>query len=543
MTDLNSSRTTQSQALEFLPKIVTVLREGYRWSDLRADAMAGLTVAIVALPLSMAIAIASGVGPERGLFTAIIGGFIVSLLGGSRYQIGGPAGAFIVLVSACVTSIGVPGLVLATMLSGVFLTIAGVLRLGSYVKFIPYPVTLGFTAGIAVIIFSSQIKDLFGLHLPGAEPAAFLPKLQALWAAQGTFGWPAALVALVTIIIIQGLKQVAPRLPSLLIAVTLAGLAVYLFGLPVETIHDRFGDLPRTPPAPTLPAMDLASLKAALPYALSFTLLGAIESLLSAVVADGMSGARHRSNAELVAQGVANVVTSLFGGICVTGTIARTATNVRAGSHGPVSGILHAVFILGFMLVAAPLAGHIPLAALAGVLAIVSWNMAEKAEIWTLCRASRADTVVLVTTFLLVVFRDLTEGIVVGFALAGLVFVHRMSQSTAIEFAPEALPRADRVVVSLTGPYFFGAAAQTGHMLDTIAEHPRHFVLDLTALDYLDSSGARALELLAHRIRRNKGQMVLLGVRPTQRRILAQAGLKPPLALYTASLAALDVGA
>lgn len=539
MTDLTAP-SAPPPASEFLPKIITVIREGYRWGDLRADAMAGLTVAIVALPLSMAIAIASGVGPERGLFTTIIGGFIVSMLGGSRYQIGGPAGAFIVLVAACVTAIGVPGLLLATLLSGVFLTAAGALKLGSYVKYIPYPVTLGFTAGIAVIIFSSQIKDLFGLHLTGAEPAAFLPKIEALWAAHGTFGWPAALVALATIVMIVGLKRLAPLVPNLLIAVTVSSLAVYLFHLPVETIHDRFGDLPRTPPAPTLPALDLASLRAALPFALSFTLLGAIESLLSAVVADGMSGARHRSNAELVAQGLANVGASLFGGICVTGTIARTATNVRAGSRGPVSGMLHAVFVLAFMLVAAPLAGHIPLAALAGVLAVVSWNMAEKAEIWAIIRSSRSDAVVVLVTFGLVVFRDLTEGIVVGFALAGLVFLHRMSQSTTIDTMVEARPRADRVVIRMAGPYFFGAAAQTSHILDQIADKPRFFVLDLADLDYLDSSGARSLDLLAHRIRRKGGQMVLMAVPDKHRRILEQAGLDSPLVRTIATLSELD---
>lgn len=537
MTDLSAARPPPASA--FLPKIVTVLREGYHLPDLRADALAGLTVAIVALPLAMAIAIASGVGPERGLFTAIVGGFLVSLLGGSRYQIGGPAGAFIVLVSACVTNIGVPGLLLATLLSGIFLTAAGVLKLGSYVKYIPYPVTLGFTAGIAVIIFASQIKDLFGLHLT-TEPAAFLPKIAALWAAHATFGPPAAIVALATITMITGIKHVAPRLPNLLIAVTAASLAVALFHLPVETIHDRFGDLPRRPPAPSLPALNLPVLIAALPYALSFTLLGAIESLLSAVVADGMSGARHRSNAELVAQGLANVGAALFGGFCVTGTIARTATNVRAGSRGPVSGMLHAVFLLAFLLVAAPLAGRIPLAALAGVLAVVAWNMAEKAEIWAIASTSRADAVVIVTTFALVVFRDLTEGIVAGFALSGLVFVHRMSQSAAIETA-DLTPRPDRVVVRLTGPYFFGAAAQTSAALDLIADHPRHFVLDLAALDYLDSSGARALRLLAHRIHRKGGQMVLLAVRPDQRRILEKAGLQPPYARYIATLEALDL--
>jgi SulP family sulfate permease len=447
-----------------------------------------------------------------------------------------------VLVAGCVTAIGVPGLLLATLLSGVFLTAAGLLRLGSYVKFIPYPVTLGFTAGIAVIIFASQIKDLFGLHLPGAEPAAFLPKVDALWAAHATFGLPAALVALATILMVTGLKRTAPRLPNLLIAVTLASLAVFLFHLPVETIFDRFGALPRTLPAPSLPALDLGSLIAALPYALSFTLLGAIESLLSAVVADGMSGARHRSNAELVAQGLANVGSALFGGICVTGTIARTATNVRAGSRGPISGILHAVFVLAFMLIAAPLAGHIPLAALAGVLAVVAWNMAEKAEIWAIARGSRADAVVILATFGLVVFRDLTEGIVTGFALSGLVFLHRMSRTAQIETGPEPEPRPDRVVVRLSGPWFFGAAAQTGHVLDQIADHPRHFVLDLSALDYLDSSGARSLELLAHRIRRKGGQMVLLAVRPVQRRTLEKAGLHPPLVRYVALLGDLDAG-
>ena len=525
--------TNPAQPPEFLPKIITVWREGYGLAALRADAIAGLTVAIVALPLSMAIAIASGVGPEAGLFTTIIGGFLVSLLGGSRFQVGGPAGAFIVLISACVAAIGPQGLILATALSGLFLTAAGLLRLGSYVRFIPYPVTLGFTAGIAVIILASQIKDLFGLHLPGSEPAAIVPKVAALWAARGTLSPAAAAISLATVAVIVILKRVAPRLPSLLIAITLCGLAVALFHLPVETIHDRFGALPRSLPVPSLPALSVASLTEALPWALSFTLLGAIESLLSAVVADGMSGARHRSNAELVAQGVANVGAALFGGFCTTGTIARTATNVRAGSRGPVSGMLHAVFVLLFMAVAAPLAGHIPLAALAGVLAVVAWNMAEKAEIRDLIRANRADAVVVVVTFLLVVFRDLTEGIVAGFALGGLVFIHRMSQSTGLDHSTENdSAQGDRVVVRLSGPYFFGAAAQVGAALDQIAERPQHFVLDLSDLNYLDSSGARSLELLAHKIRRRGGQMELRSVSAKQRGLLEKAGLISPLVAY-----------
>jgi sulfate permease, SulP family len=528
---------------EFLPKIVTVLREGYAIGDLRADAMAGLTVAIVALPLSMAIAIASGVGPERGLFTAIVGGFLVSAFGGSRFQIGGPAGAFIVLVAACVGQIGLPGLLLATLLSGVFLALAGVLRLGTYVRYIPYPVTLGFTAGIAVIIFSSQIKDLFGLTLT-AEPSAVLPKVEALWLARGSVTPAAIGVALGTMALILGIKRLRPNWPNLLVAVTLASLAVYLGDLPVQTIGSRFGDLPRVPPAPSLPPMDQAALLAALPWALKFTLLGAIESLLSAVVADGMSGARHRSNAELLGQGLANVGSALFGGICVTGTIARTATNVRAGSRGPVSGMLHAVFVLAFMLVAAPLASHIPLAALAAVLAIVAWNMAEKEEIWTLLRVSRSDALVLVVTFLLVVFRDLSEGIVVGFALGGLVFIRRMSEVAGVEpedAAPdvEAEGRADRVIVHLHGPFFFGAAAQIGHVLDQIAVQPRTFVLDFTDVAYVDSSGAHALVLFARKLRRKGEALVVIGANDDQRRMLAGVGLGPDLARYVVDRAAL----
>jgi SulP family sulfate permease len=525
-------------APEFLPKLVTTLREGYRLSDLRADALAGLTVAIVALPLSMAIAIASGVGPERGLFTTIIGGFLVSFLGGSRFQIGGPAGAFIVLVAACAAQIGVGGLMLATLLSGLMLAVLALMRAGTYVRFIPYPVTVGFTAGIAVIIFSSQIKDLLGLSLPGKEPSEILHKIPALWEARETLNPAALAVAAGTIAAIVAIKRWKPRWPNLLIAVTGAALAAVLLHLPVETISSRFGELPRVPPAPSLPPMDLQTLAAALPWAFSFTLLGAIESLLSAVVADGMSGSRHRPNAELLAQGVANVGSALFGGICVTGTIARTATNVRAGSRGPVSGMLHAAFVLVFMLVAAPLAGYIPLAALAGVLAVVSWNMVERDAIWQLFRISRADTVVLLATFLLVVFRDLSEGIVVGFALAGIVFIHRMSGATTIG-QPDDAPgesAGDHVVFHLHGPWFFGAAARLGAMLDQVAERPRAFILDFADVPMIDSSGAHSMELLAHKMERKGGRLVLIGTRPEVRIALHKAGVREPLARFLPDL-------
>ena len=538
---IKTSRIAAAPASEFMPKLITTLREGYSLRDLRADALAGLTVAIVALPLSMAIAIASGVGPERGLYTAIIGGFLVSALGGSRFQVGGPAGAFIVLVAACVMAVGLPGLILATFLSGIFLVVAGVLRLGTYVRFIPYPVTVGFTAGIAVIIFSSQIKDLFGLSLV-AEPAEIVGKVGALWAARGSVTPAAVAVAAMTIVIIQGLKRIAPRLPSLLVAVVVAGLAVALLQLPVETIGTRFGALPRTLPAPTLPDLSLEAIKAALPWALSFTLLGAIESLLSAVVADGMSGRRHRSNAELVAQGVANMGSALFGGFCVTGTIARTATNVRAGSRGPVSGMLHALFVLAFMLVAAPLASHIPLAALAGLLAVVAWNMAEKEELWVLIRSSRADAMVVIVTFLLVVFRDLTEGIVVGFALGGLVFIRRMSDATSVaEHEDQAEPderRGDTLIYRLSGPYFFGAAAQLGAVLDSIADHPSALVVDFSDVPMIDSTGARSFALLARKTARSGGQLYLTAARPEVRRVLHLAGLHAPAVHFLPNIAA-----
>ena len=525
---------------EFLPKIVTVLREGYGLRDLRADALAGLTVAIVALPLSMAIAIASGVGPERGLYTTIIGGFLVSLLGGSRFQIGGPAGAFIVLVSACVMATGVEGLIVATFLSGFILMAAGGLRLGTYIRFIPYPVTVGFTAGIAVIIFASQMRDLFGLTLAGREPAEIVEKVAALWEARGTVTWGALAVALGVVAVIQGVKRWRPGAPGMLLAVALASAVVAGAGLEVETIGSRFGALPNLPPAPALPVLSGAAVVAALPWALSFALLGAIESLLSAVVADGMSGARHRSNAELVAQGAANVGSALFGGFCVTGTIARTATNVRAGSRGPVSGMLHALFVLAFMLVAAPLAAFIPLAALAGVLAVVAWNMAEKEEFWHLLRSSRADAMVLLVTFGLVVFRDLTEGIIVGFALGGLVFIARMSGATEVEGAAEPEVSGDRVVVRLSGPWFFGAAARLGSVLERIADRPRQFVVDVSAVPMVDSSGARSFLLLARRMARRDGELVVVGARPAVRAALEAQGLQALPVRFVPGLSALD---
>ncbi|MGM4932025.1 SulP family inorganic anion transporter [Tardiphaga sp. 619_E2_N8_5] len=541
----------------FTPKLITVLREGYNLAAFRDDVLAGLTVAIVALPLSMAIAIASGASPDRGLITAVIGGFLVSALGGSRFQIGGPAGAFIVLVAATVSRNGIDGLILATMLSGVFLMVAGYLKLGTYIKFIPYPVTVGFTAGIAVIIFASQIRDLLGLTLTGKEPGELIPKLQVLGSAIHTVNLSAAAITIATIAIILLLKKLRPSWPGILIAVAASAVAAWYFALPVETIGTKFGGIPQSFPLPSLPAISLAKLQAILPDAISFALLGAIESLLSAVVADGMTGRRHRSNCELVAQGIANIGSALFGGICVTGTIARTATNVRAGAHGPISGMLHAVFLLVFILVAAPLASYIPLAALAAVLAVVAWNMAEKHEFATLLRSSWGDAAVLSATFLLTIFRDLTEGIVVGFALGAILFINRMAQTTGIEadkplvvadkaddangdrkpYDPGLATDPDVVVYRITGAFFFGAASTIGSVLEGFSDRHKAFVIDFAAVPFLDSTAANAIKGIAEKAKRQGVRVILTGTSQGVRRALLTHGARPPLVKYRADVA------
>ncbi len=395
------------------PKSATMLADGYDAASLRKDTAAGLTVAIVALPLSMAIAVASGVSPDRGLTTAIVGGFLVSLLGGSRFQIGGPAGAFIVLVAATVTQFGVQGLFATVLMSGVMLALLGLARQGSLIRLIPHAVTVGFTAAIAVTILASQLKDFAGLVLAHGEPGPLIPKIAVLAASLGTLNPFALAIGAGTAGLIFAVRRLRPAWPGMLIAVVLGSLAVALFHVPVLTIGGRFGSLPRGLPVPHVPHLtpDLAWTLA--PSALSFTLLGAIESLLSAKVADGMTERRHRPNMELLAQGLANIASALFGGLAVTGAIARTATNIRAGARTPVAGMLHAAFLLLFVIFAAPLAGYIPLSALAGVLVVVSWNMAEKAEIARLLTRFR-PALVLLTTFLVTLVRDLTTGIVLG---------------------------------------------------------------------------------------------------------------------------------
>ena len=414
-----------STAHLFRPKLATILREGYSARNLRADATAGLTVAVVALPLSMAIAVASGVSPERGLYAAIVGGLVVSALGGSRVQIGGPAGAFIVLVAATTAKFGLQGLLTAVLLSGLMLIICGLTRVGSLVRHIPHAVTVSFTCGIAATIAASQLKDFAGLHLNGPEPGAFFPKLAVLATALGSLNPAACALGAAVVAGIMALRRFRPTWPGMLLSLAAASLTAWALKLPVETIGSHFGAIPRGLSLPTLPSLQPAVILQVLPAAISFTILGAVESLLSAKVADSMTGRQHRSNMELVAQGIANIASALFGGICVTGTIARTATNIRAGARSPVAGMLHSAFVLVFMMVAAPLAAYIPLAALAGALLGVCWTMAEKAEFARLLRQWRPASIA-VLTFGLTLTRDLMTGIAAGCVLAALfALLHR----------------------------------------------------------------------------------------------------------------------
>lgn len=531
----------------FTPKLVSAFREGYRLSDLGRDAVAGLTVAVVALPLSMAIGIASGATPAQGLVTAIVAGFLISALGGSRFQVGGPTAAFIVVVFATIERHGYDGLLLATLIAGGVLILVGLLRLGTYIKYIPYPVVTGFTAGIAVSIFVSQLKDLFGLDV--ALESEFVPKIAAIAAALPTANLQAVAIAILSLGIIIGLRIFRPKWPGFLIALTAAGLATTLLSLDVATIGSAFGGIPQSLPIPSLPAMDLGKAYAVLPDALTIALLAGIESLLSAVVADGMTGRRHRSNVELIAQGIANLGSVLFGGLPATGAIARTATNIRAGARTPVAGMLHAVFLLVFVLVAAPVLSAIPLAALAAILTFVAWNIGEFAHIRTiLTGAANGDRAVLVVTFFLTVLVDLTVAIEVGVALAALLFMHRMANTVNIEQAIVAETESDEpafetgnggtVVYRINGPFFFGATQKLAAVLDRIGETPKTYILDLELVPFVDSTAAAMLRSFVSNAREGGTEVVLAGVAPDVRHTLRSFGIAPPLVRFAANVEA-----
>jgi sulfate permease, SulP family len=401
----------------FTPQLVSSLRDGYGGPEFRRDLTAGITVAVVALPLSMAIAIASGLAPEKGLIAAIIGGFIISALGGCRFQIGGPAGAFIVLIATIVEQRGYDGLLLAMMMAGVIMIAMGALRIGSVVQHVPDPVLTGFTTGIAVIIGASQLKELLGLDI-AKEPSGLIPKFQAIWGALGTIKPATVALSVLAVGVILACRRLRPKWPAFLVGVVVATLASWVLGLNVATIGSKFGGMPSSLPWPTLPTFTVNKLSGALVDAIAIALLGAIESLLSAVVADNMSGDKHRPNIELMAQGVANIATAACSGMVVTGTLARTATNIKAGAHGPVSGLVHALLLLAFIWLAAPVATYVPLAGLGAILAVVCWGMAEGHVFAAVLRTRGPDALVMLTTFLLTIFVDLIIAIAAGCALA-----------------------------------------------------------------------------------------------------------------------------
>jgi len=521
----------------FVPKLITVLRRGYTRKDLQRDAIAGLTVAIVALPLAMALAIASGAPPETGLHTAIIAGFLISLLGGSRVQIGGPTAAFIPVVYNVLDKFGHGGLILATLMAGVILIAAGIARLGLLMRYMPQPVITGFTAGIAVSIFSSQVKDLLGLSIDKV-PAEFAARWHSYFSHLDTVNVASVSLSLACLATIVAIRRYRPQWPQFLAAVGLGALAVSVLGLPVPTLGSVYGTIATTLPVPSLPAMPFARIGELLPSAFTIAFLAGVESLLSAVVADGMTGGRHRSNCELVAQGVANSVSALFGGLPATGAIARTATNVRAGGRTPVAGMLHAVFVLLLMLLAAPALRYVPLAALAAVLLVVAWNMSEIERFRHLMRAPVGDRTVLLTTFVLTVAFDLTVAIEVGVVLAAFLFMHRMSEVVALESDVQLLEE-DRddltqpaspdqrdvlpdgvAAFRISGPLFFAVANRLDDVLNQFPTPPRLFIVRMRRVPLIDASGVNALAQFVERCHRHRTGVLLSGTQAQPRAIL-----------------------
>lgn len=548
----------------FQPKTLSTLR-GYTRAQFFSDLTAGLTVGVVALPLAIAFGIASipdsvakdsGLSPPAmGLYTAIIAGFLISLLGGTRTSIGGPTGAFVVIIYAIAMQHGYAGLCIATILAGLILIALGVARLGGIIKFIPYPVTTGFTSGIAVIIGAAQFKDLLGLDIANLPPG-FIGKLRAYFVNLHSIDWPtAALGAGSAAVVFLWPRLVTRRIPGAIIAVVGAALLNQWLGIGAETIRDRFGELPTSLPSPQLESLwtafreNLDRLPDIFVAALIIAMLGGIESLLCAVVADGMLGTRHRSNTELIAQGVANIVSPIFGGIPATSAIARTATNVQAGARTPIAGMIHALTLLIIVLAAGRYAGAIPLCALAGVLLVVAWNMSEMHRFVWLLRGPRSDVLVLVATFGLTVLTNLTIAVEVGMALAALLFMKRMADVTNVMAitreladtpdqrpapgAPDTAPGGRAFhrpipgveVYEINGPFFFGAAHKLRETLDRVAAHPRALVLDMPNVNAIDATGLHALEDVLRRCRKDKTHLVLAGVHAQPLFAMEQSGM------------------
>ncbi len=539
------------------PKLVTCLREGYDLRKLGRDVMSGVTVSIIALPLAMAFGIASIpdpvaaelqainpalTAPALGIYTAIVAGFLISALGGSRVQIGGPTGAFIVIVYRIAAEHGYAGLATATAMAGVILAIMGFAGFGRLIKYIPYPVTTGFTTGIAVVIAATQLKDLFGLRPTDASgnplplPPDFVPKLPVLAGAWETWAPATVAVGVGSLVALVVLRRFLPRVPGAIVVVIVAAGAVAMFGITTDTIGTRFGGIPRSFPAPHLPAFHPDLIRALIPEATTIAILGAIESLLSAVVADGMTGRRHRADTELVAQGVANVASACCWGLPATGAIARTVANIRAGAVSPVSGIVHAVTLLLFLLVAAPLAAAIPLASLAAVLLVVAWNMSEIDHFRWILRSPRSDIIVLLTTFSLTVLTDLTVAVMVGMVLASFLFMKRMADISGVsslgpaengEDRPPDLPALPPGVEAFEvyGSLFFGSADRVRDTLAGLERPPAVFILRLRHVLCIDATGLHALMELHEKCRRSGTTLVLSGVHTQPLFAMTKSGL------------------
>jgi sulfate permease, SulP family len=519
---------------QWLPRSVECLR-GYTARQFTQDLIAGLTVGLVALPLAMAFAIASGVPPQAGLYTAVVAGFLISALGGSRTQIGGPTGAFVVIVAGIVVKFGLGGLALVGIMAGIMLLMMGITGLGSAVKYIPRPVTIGFTNGIALLIASTQIKDFLGEKTPSV-PSEFLARIRMLLHYVETTRWETIVVAATSLAVILLWPRLTKRVPGSIVALLLSTVVVACFHLPIETIGSKFGGIPQGFPHFALPAFQAAHILPLLPSAFTVALLAAVESLLSAVVADGMSGDHHKSNVELVAQGVANIVSPLFGGIPATGAIARTATNIRSGALTPVAGMVHALTLLAILLVAAPLARFVPLATLAAVLFVVAYNMGEWREIGTILRLSKTDIAVWITTFALTVLADLTVAVGVGMALAALLYIYRIAETTTVEaVTPEYLEDGQAhilqdkdipsnvTILRIHGPFLFGATEKLADATKNLTRLGDVVILRLRNMTALDATGIHALEQFSERLRKTGKTLLLCGARNQPSQLISRS--------------------
>ena len=533
----------------FTPKLVERLHKGYNLDKFKRDCVAGLTVAVISIPLAMALAIASGVTPAQGLYTAIVAGFFIALLGGSRYQIGGPTGAFVVVIFGVMQQYGYDGLAMTMLIAGMVLIIAGYLKLGTYIKYIPYPVVVGFTAGIGLLLISTQVKDLLGLQIDNV-PAEILPKWNVYIHNFDKLSWSSVVISVFTFAAIFYTQFKKPKLPAYLISVVGATLIVAVFGLDIATIGNKFGGIPHFLPMPQVPDFDWNLFFKVMPSGLTIAFLDGIESLLSATVVDGMSGDNHNSNAELVGEGIANIACVFFMGVPATGAIARTATNFKARASSPIAGIMQSVFLLLFMLLLSPAAKYIPLACLSAVLIIVGWNMMNVEKIYKLLLGPRGDRYTLLTTLLLTVLVDLNTAISVGFIMASVIFMHRMSREIEIETDEEVLEdvgggrdlaevlhKKGVMSLRLSGPLFFGGASQVSRFFKTIQDAPKVLILRMGYVPVVDATGANIIVEFVKKLRKTNTKIIFSNVKKQPRRVLHQAFLEEGINSRTISVA------